>query len=715
MIEINKLRPFGRFCQTIGNLPSSYMQSLTFEEQILWFCDFLQNTVIPTVNNNAQAVEELQQLFTELQNYVNNYFDNLDVQEEINNKLDEMAQNGTLYNIMTPYFREIDERITIMENKVDAVASGSPLVASSTSEMTDTSRVYVNTTNGHWYYYNGTNWADGGVYQSAEDSNTIQRLSTEMENITYKSYITHRYKNLAFENINQNSSGNSVYSITDTSLLQGNYFCFNELDVTNISDTVSIRMVILGTNNTVLATSNPITISSNTKIRFALSFNIPLSNTIKVRIDKTSGNSTPSYNVTKAYLILKDNIISNDNIYLEMCNKNTAQTYTEWLTLENYQLPNMIEMIGYPQLNYQLNSQMKTFNNTTPIFNLFEYYENRDVKICMIGDSTTDGNAGPAKTMYDVLKLYQKSNQLLENSTIIDRGSNGSTAEAYIGNYNQGSGMLYNAIQDNADLYIVCLGINDVRQGNCDKPTLVNRLKFIVNEILNNTKGKVILRVPNSLGSDDVNEEYIIPYTSAQQYTNILYDAYEELKNYWSKDKVRTLNMMDLIFGKESIPSAGNPLMGDVLHPSLISVPTWINKNNSGFGRIATVIAEAIGQKPKLSDAMFRKIQYDGDSTNINKYPQLLDKLTSNYELVYQGLTFGGMGSNYLDFYGITPSELSDILKTNDILRFGNKGINVYTGYLTASGNNTRIIGQTFDNVFSMNDVVTIDIYRELS
>ena len=37
-----------------------------------------------------------------------------------------------------------------LQNQINSLASGSPLVASSISEMTDTSKVYVNTTDGHW-------------------------------------------------------------------------------------------------------------------------------------------------------------------------------------------------------------------------------------------------------------------------------------------------------------------------------------------------------------------------------------------------------------------------------------------------------------------------------------------------------------------------------------------------------------------------------------
>ena len=106
------LKPFTRFCMTIGNLPSSYLVSLTYEEQLLWLCDYLQNTVIPTVNNNGECVTELQNLYLQLKNYVDNYFTNLDVQNEIDTKLDEMATDGTLDNIINQeIFSEINNNI----------------------------------------------------------------------------------------------------------------------------------------------------------------------------------------------------------------------------------------------------------------------------------------------------------------------------------------------------------------------------------------------------------------------------------------------------------------------------------------------------------------------------------------------------------------------------------------------------------------------------
>ena len=51
---------------------------------------------------------------------------------------------------------------------IPGAPSGSPLAASSTDDMTDTTQIYVNTTDGKWYYYDSDNetWQIGGTYQS---------------------------------------------------------------------------------------------------------------------------------------------------------------------------------------------------------------------------------------------------------------------------------------------------------------------------------------------------------------------------------------------------------------------------------------------------------------------------------------------------------------------------------------------------------------------
>lgn len=94
---------FPRFINNLGIIPTSYKDSMDYYETLAWLCNYLEKTVIPTVNQNGEAVQELQALYIQLNDYVSHYFDNLDVQEEINNKLDDMVEQGTLQEIIGAY------------------------------------------------------------------------------------------------------------------------------------------------------------------------------------------------------------------------------------------------------------------------------------------------------------------------------------------------------------------------------------------------------------------------------------------------------------------------------------------------------------------------------------------------------------------------------------------------------------------------------------
>ena len=58
------------------------------------------NKIINSENTLGTQMENVTNAFIELQNYVNNYFENLDIQEEVNNKLNEMASSGELTEII---------------------------------------------------------------------------------------------------------------------------------------------------------------------------------------------------------------------------------------------------------------------------------------------------------------------------------------------------------------------------------------------------------------------------------------------------------------------------------------------------------------------------------------------------------------------------------------------------------------------------------------
>lgn len=123
--------PFKHLCVTIGELPSSFLESMSYYEALAWFLKYLEDTVVPAVNANGEATAELQALFIELKDFVDNYFDNLDVQEEINNKLDSMVEDGTLTALIGAYcsprldaqdaiIAEQTTKINTLENRVNA-------------------------------------------------------------------------------------------------------------------------------------------------------------------------------------------------------------------------------------------------------------------------------------------------------------------------------------------------------------------------------------------------------------------------------------------------------------------------------------------------------------------------------------------------------------------------------------------------------------------
>lgn len=98
----NKLTPFKWF--VLENFP--FIEA-DFDALTDWqlFCKLGKeiNKIINSVNLSGEQVEKLTNAFNDLQNYVNNYFDNLDLQEEVNRKLNEMVEDGTFDKLIAKY------------------------------------------------------------------------------------------------------------------------------------------------------------------------------------------------------------------------------------------------------------------------------------------------------------------------------------------------------------------------------------------------------------------------------------------------------------------------------------------------------------------------------------------------------------------------------------------------------------------------------------
>lgn len=116
--NIQKIKPSGIFTNYIyKTIPLAFDESMSYYETLCGVLSLLK-TQEEVVNNNADLLRELEL-------YVQNYFKNLDVQTEINNKLDEMAKSGELENIISQYI----ELTTIYNyNTVDEMKNASNLI-----------------------------------------------------------------------------------------------------------------------------------------------------------------------------------------------------------------------------------------------------------------------------------------------------------------------------------------------------------------------------------------------------------------------------------------------------------------------------------------------------------------------------------------------------------------------------------------------------------
>ena len=148
------LQPFRYWCQKV--LPLVYDDSLSYYELLCKVVDYLNKTMedVETLHGD---VTNLHKAYEQLQGYVNNYFSTLDVQTEINNKLDTMVENGTLSELL----------------KNALHTESSPKFVKSVEDMTDKYTIYILLTDGYMYYWNGTSFANTGLKYSESEYSVI--------------------------------------------------------------------------------------------------------------------------------------------------------------------------------------------------------------------------------------------------------------------------------------------------------------------------------------------------------------------------------------------------------------------------------------------------------------------------------------------------------------------------------------------------------------
>lgn len=101
-----------------SNIPAVYDNTMSYYEELVALIKYLQDTVVPAINSNAETITILSNAIEQLKQYVDSYFDNLDVQAEINNKLDQMAADGSFDELLDKYFNDQSGYIDVIFPKL---------------------------------------------------------------------------------------------------------------------------------------------------------------------------------------------------------------------------------------------------------------------------------------------------------------------------------------------------------------------------------------------------------------------------------------------------------------------------------------------------------------------------------------------------------------------------------------------------------------------
>lgn len=264
------------------------------------------------------AVQELQNLYVELNSYVTNYFDTLDVQEEINKKLDEMAQDGSLTELISKYVNPlIDAQNKQIENLNTRVNSLSTLQEGSTTgdaEITDARAGY----NGYNYSNLGNSirgqneWNkfteknvnlltdEFNIYpiKALKDWNKYFPVASELNEITF---LNNGGMIANLRNHSQNSSLNVVLDSTIVNKLLSINFDLTVNEI--VGDTANLFNIVL--NNTINLKSIYLEQYEIGK-KYRINVNIPMSQAYNIAILFLSNMNITIENVSLTSPITKD-------------------------------------------------------------------------------------------------------------------------------------------------------------------------------------------------------------------------------------------------------------------------------------------------------------------------------------------------------------------------------------------------------------------------
>lgn len=124
---------------------------------------------------------QTQEAWEELRSYITDYFNNLDVQEEINEKLEAMKADGSLFNIIKPLFDEYQQAIDVLSARMDTFTALGDGATTGDAELADIRVDYT-----------------GHTWQTAGDAvrGVTSELSSEIAEVKESFALSYSHRNM---------------------------------------------------------------------------------------------------------------------------------------------------------------------------------------------------------------------------------------------------------------------------------------------------------------------------------------------------------------------------------------------------------------------------------------------------------------------------------------------------------------------------------------
>ena len=138
------------------------------------FHEMNQDWLLQKMKQLAEAMAALELSWKDMKQWIKDYFNNLDIDDEIKAailvQVDKMSKDGTLDALISRAIASDIPQYT------------SPVFVNSTNLMTDTDRIYVLTTDGSVYAYNGSEFYDTGYDYSFDGSGYVSQAGVLSNN-----------------------------------------------------------------------------------------------------------------------------------------------------------------------------------------------------------------------------------------------------------------------------------------------------------------------------------------------------------------------------------------------------------------------------------------------------------------------------------------------------------------------------------------------------